>query len=53
MLTMLRARLGEEYIAGPPAVFQRIAARVLGGLGRLCGCQPNYVSERRRALVRV
>lgn len=49
MFAILRSRLGEEYIAGPPPVLQRLAARVLGGLGRLCGYAPTYVSERRVA----
>lgn len=47
MFTILKSRLGEEYIEGPPLVVQRILARFLGTLGELRGYSATYVSDRR------
>jgi hypothetical protein len=49
LMVMVRSRPGEEYIAGPPRIAQRIGAAVLGGLGGLFGLRPTYVSERRKS----
>jgi mannose-6-phosphate isomerase-like protein (cupin superfamily) len=49
LMVMLQARRGEEFVAGPPRIAQRIGAAVLGTLGGFFGYRAHYVSERRRA----
>ncbi len=48
LMVIVRSRPGEEYIAGPPRVAQRLSAALLGAIGRAFGLQPTYVSERRK-----
>jgi mannose-6-phosphate isomerase-like protein (cupin superfamily) len=48
LMVMLRARPGEEFIAGPPRIAQRIGAAVLGTVGGWLGRRAVYVSERRK-----
>lgn len=48
LMVMLRSRRGEEFIAGPPRIAQRIGATVLGTLGSIVGYRPTYISERRQ-----
>ena len=49
LMALLKARKGEQFVAGPPQLAQLIGATVLGTIGGVFGYGSTYVSARRRS----